>query len=129
MTSQSRILIVAAIALGLTSCQAPLRTAHSEPFPDICYYRVGHTSDGFLALRRLPTSKSEMIAAMGEGTRLRAYQHWQALGGDGYQGGDAIKYRKNLRDWLRVALGDVEPDYGWVFKKYIKLERCEQEGK
>src|SRR5262245_40937388 len=86
-----------------------------------CVYQVNYTDlpGGFLALREEPSSKSKMIAALGEGKMIA----------EANQTTDA-KYAKNLKTWMRVRVylnpdpDDVEPTYGWVNKKYIFLHHC-----
>jgi hypothetical protein len=82
---------------------------------------VKKTSDSFLAVRDVPSVKSDLVAALRPGFHLIA-----AL--DQFvDGRDDILY-KNWTKWIHVkgwfTNEDAEPSYGWVYRKYVQKVPC-----
>ena len=113
-----KALLTGVAALFVTSCQAPLRTAHAA---DICY-EVQKTPDKFVALREHATTKSKVVWVLREGDTFVAY--------DGGLDEEDYYWKKNWKRWVQVKTRYYDPidnHTGWVYKKYIKEVSCEEE--
>jgi hypothetical protein len=76
---------------------------------------IKKTSDGYLALRREPTSSSPMKAKLRTG--------WYIVLDPKVGNGDwaRVTYVEELDNHQPV---DAKPTRGWVYSKYIKLQEC-----
>lgn|SRR5262245_22329749 len=105
--------------VALIGALAAPASAHS--LPDYCAV-VKKTSDGFLALRKKPSAKSEMIAAMKTGFPLHVTGEAQWIDGD------MVPLYPNWTKWTYVSAPpseDADPTHGWVYSKYLKKVPCE----
>jgi hypothetical protein len=88
---------------------------------------VKKTNDGFLAVRKEPTVKGEMIAA------IRADFPVHISSSNQFLEADEQFFDKNLpKNWTKwvfvsgwFSTGDAEPSHGWVYGKYLKKVPCE----
>jgi hypothetical protein len=105
--------LIAALAVAILP-------AASQAATDVEYSycaKVKKTSDGFLALRQEPTSKSPMKAILLTDWEIVLDNKFAGATGDWVQ----VTYVNQLEENRPV---DAKPIQGWVFRKYVKIYEC-----